>query len=85
MFGLSIGDTQTGAKVFRTKDLATVCNQSLADGFVFDLEILVRMSLLGLTVVELPIDLDYKFDSTIGLGSTLKTGLDILRVWRDIK
>ena len=54
MFGLSIGDTQTGAKVFRTKDLATVCNQSLADGFVFDLEILVRMSLLGLTVVELP-------------------------------
>jgi len=85
MFGLSIGDTQTGAKVFRTSDLATVCKQSVADGFVFDLEILVRMNSLGLTIVEIPIELDYKFDSTIGIGSTLKTGRDIIRVWTDIE
>ena len=85
MFGLNIGDTQTGAKVFRTADLTNVCEQAVADGFVFDLEILVRMNSLGLKVVEIPIELDYKFDSTIGLGSTLKTGRDIVRVWRAIK
>ena len=85
MFGLSVGDTQTGAKVFRTADLATVCELSVADGFVFDLEILVRMNSLGLKVVEIPIELDYKFDSTIGIGSTMKTCRDILRVWRAIR
>ena len=84
LFGLSVGDSQTGAKVFRTKELAAVCTDAVADGFMFDLEILVRMSNLGLGIVEIPIELDYKFDSTIGFGSTLKTGLDMFRVWRSM-
>ena len=72
-FSLDINDTQTGLKVFRTAVIDGVLPLLQCDGFEFDLEILCRLSRNGYSFVEIPIDLDYKFKSTINLRTGMKT------------
>jgi glycosyltransferase involved in cell wall biosynthesis len=84
LFGLAIADTQTGAKVFRTDDLRKAAGRAVSTGFVFDLEVLVRLNLDKRRVEELPINLEYDFNSSIGINSMFQVLKDLLKVWRDI-
>ncbi len=84
LFGLTIADTQTGAKVFRTDDLRKAAGSAVSTGFVFDLEVLVRLNLDKRRVEELPINLEYDFNSSIGINSMFQVLKDLLKVWRDI-
>jgi glycosyltransferase involved in cell wall biosynthesis len=82
LFGLSVTDTQTGAKVFVGSTLRKVLPEVTEQGFVFDLDLLKELHRHGCSIGEGPIQLDYQFDSSIRIGDAHKMLLETLRVWR---
>lgn len=71
LFRIRVRDTQTGLKLFRRKVLEEVVPLLAIKRFAFDLELLVVARQLGYKkVMEAPIDLAYKFDSTADLKAT---------------
>lgn len=82
LFGLSVTDTQTGAKVFIGRALRQALPNVTEQGFVFDLELLTELHRHGCSIGEGPIQLDYQFDSSIRLVDVQKMLLETLRVWR---
>jgi glycosyltransferase involved in cell wall biosynthesis len=66
LFQVKVRDTQTGLKVFRRQVLEEVVPLLAIKRFAFDLELLVVARQLGYKkVMEAPVDLSYKFDSTV--------------------
>jgi glycosyltransferase involved in cell wall biosynthesis len=65
LFRLNVKDTQTGLKLFRGDLLRQVVPLLAVKRFAFDLELLIVANKLGYhRVVEAPIDLDYRFETT---------------------
>lgn len=65
LFRLDVTDTQTGIKLFRGDLLRTAVPLLAVKRFAFDLELLVVARKLGYRrVVEAPIKLDYRFETT---------------------
>ena len=65
LFSLDVRDTQTGLKLFRGEVLREVVPLLAVKRFAFDLELLVVARHLGYRrVVEAPIELDYRFETT---------------------
>lgn len=68
LFRVKVRDTQTGLKLFRRQVLEEVVPLLAIKRFAFDLELLVVARQLGYKkVMEAPVDLSYKFESTINL------------------
>src|SRR5437773_1878414 len=66
LFRVKVRDTQTGLKLFRRQVLEDVVPLLAIKRFAFDLELLVVARQLGYKkVMEAPVDLQYKFESTI--------------------
>ncbi len=66
LFHLKVRDTQTGLKLFRRELLEDVVPLLAVKRFAFDLELLVVARLLGYRkVLEAPVDLIYRFESTV--------------------
>jgi glycosyltransferase involved in cell wall biosynthesis len=66
LFRIKVRDTQTGLKLFRRQVLAEVVPLLAIKRFAFDLELLVVARQLGYKkVMEAPVDLNYRFESTI--------------------
>jgi len=73
LFDVGVRDTQTGLKLFRRQVLADALPLIAVKQFAFDLELLVVARLLGYTrVVEAPIQLSYRFSSTISPGAVYR-------------
>lgn len=71
LFHVKVRDTQTGLKLFRRRVLEEVVPLLAIKRFAFDLELLVVARQLGYKkVMEAPVDLDYKFESTADLKAT---------------
>jgi glycosyltransferase involved in cell wall biosynthesis len=71
LFQVKIRDTQTGLKLFRREVLEEVVPLLAIKRFAFDLELLVVARQLGYKkVMEAPVELNYKFDSTADLKAT---------------
>ncbi len=85
LFRQRVKDTQTGAKVFRTSELKHACEKSVSTGFVFDLEIMIYLSRQKLKILEIPICLDYDFQSSIGIRSMYQVLQDLWRTWRNLR
>jgi hypothetical protein len=82
LFGLNVRDTQTGLKLFRRQVLHEVMPLLAIKRFAFDLELLVVARQLGYTkIVEAPIRLDYKFESTVNLGSAWRVLWDTAAIF----
>jgi glycosyltransferase involved in cell wall biosynthesis len=70
LFQLKVRDTQTGLKLFRRPVLEAVVPLLVIKRFAFDLELLVVARKLGYKkVMEAPVDLNYRFESTANLGA----------------
>jgi glycosyltransferase involved in cell wall biosynthesis len=85
MFGLNVRDTQTGLKVFRGEVLRQTAPEVVEDGFLFDLELLARLSHRGLSVAEVPVAINFDFSSTISIGAVAKMMFDMLRVKQTLR
>lgn len=82
MFGLNVRDTQTGLKVFRGDILRRTAPAVAENGFLFDLELLARLSQRGYEVTEVPVTIDYEFSSSISVKSVFEMMIGMLRVRR---
>jgi glycosyltransferase involved in cell wall biosynthesis len=85
MFGLNVRDTQTGLKVFRGDVLRRAAPEVVENGFLFDLELLARLSNQGCVVAEVPVAIKFDFSSTIGIRSVVGMMTDMLRVRRSLQ
>jgi glycosyltransferase involved in cell wall biosynthesis len=70
LVGLRLSDTQTGLKAVRREALACMFPRLTVKRYAFDVEILALANLLGLKIVELPINI------------RLRRLLDFREVWR---
>ena len=70
LFNLDARDTQTGLKLFRREVLEAAVPLLAIKKFAFDLELLVVARQLGYRkVCEAPVQLDYRFETTVNLGA----------------
>lgn len=74
--GVSVSDTQTGAKIFRGEALRFYAAQVRADGVAFDLELLALLESDGLKVSEIPIQITHDL---FGSSMSLRIGFLALR------
>ncbi|HEX2090540.1 MAG TPA: glycosyltransferase [Actinomycetota bacterium] len=82
LFRVNVRDTQTGLKMIRRDVLAAVLPRMLEKRFAFDLELLVVARLLGFTrVFEAPVRLDYRFATTVTLGTVGAIVRDTLAIF----
>ena len=71
LFRVKVRDTQTGLKLFRRHVLEEVVPLLAIKRFAFDLELLVVAQQLGyVKVMEAPVDLNYRFESTADIKAT---------------
>ncbi len=77
LFGLSLTDTQCGAKVFKKTAIDAVIEEMVATGFEFDVELLWRLSRKGYTIKEYPITWQNKGGSRVG-------GMDSFRMLKNL-
>ena len=80
LFRLDFKDTQTGAKTFQTVILRSVVETSSSSGFLFDLEVLYRLRKKGHLVVDCPVDISHKFNSTVKISSVFSLVLELLKL-----
>lgn len=85
LFRLPIKDTQVGLKVFRTGDTAVQLQKVTSLGWAFDLEFLARLHLAGKNIAEIPVSLDYQFNSSVGIKSGLRAVFDTLLIFIQLK
>jgi glycosyltransferase involved in cell wall biosynthesis/O-antigen/teichoic acid export membrane protein len=82
LFKLDVRDTQTGVKVVRRETLAAVLPRMLEKRFAFDLELLVVAKRLGYRgIVELPVQIQQRFTSTISLRAVFDMLLDTAAIF----
>lgn len=82
LFALNVKDTQTGLKVFRREVLEQTSPLLLVKRFAFDLELLAVAHHLGFTkIIEAPVDLQYKFETTTNARAVYKTLWDTAAVF----
>jgi glycosyltransferase involved in cell wall biosynthesis len=80
-FGLNVSDTQTGLKVFKREVLVKVLPRLLVKRWAFDLEILAVASHLGFKkIYESPIEINYNFQSNIGIQAIENFAIDYLAI-----
>jgi len=82
-----IRDTQAGFKGFTAQWAERIFRRASVDGFAFDIEVLYLARRLGARVVEMPVDVEFRADSTFDVSRHLRPFLgDIWRVrmnaWR---
>jgi glycosyltransferase involved in cell wall biosynthesis len=85
LFNLHISDTQTGLKVFRTKDIMESVRCTTSRGFAFDLELLARLQRSAVQMEEVPVNIDYQFSSSVGVRNIFEMVLNTLLIWKELK
>jgi len=74
----SFGDTQCGLKGFRHEAAQEIFSNTRIDRFAFDVEVLWLAWYRGMTIVEVPVELDN------AAGSTVRLSTDAVRMLRDL-
>ncbi len=82
LFNLDVRDTQTGVKLFRRQVLSEALPRLAVKRFAWDLELLVVAHHLGYRkIVEGPIRLDYRFETTVRLSSAWRVLWDTAAIF----
>lgn len=80
LFRLNVSDTQSGLKLLKYNCAKDLMRRVTIKKYAFDLELLVNAKRRGYKVVEAPIVLDYKFNTTLKLNSIFRIFIDTLGV-----
>ena len=80
LFRLNISDTQSGLKLLKYNCAKDLMDRVTVKKYAFDLELLVNAKRRGYKVVEAPIILDYKFNTTINLKAIMGIFIDTLGI-----
>jgi glycosyltransferase involved in cell wall biosynthesis len=82
LFNLDVRDTQTGVKLFRRQVLFDALPRLAVKRFAWDLELLVVANHLGYrNIIEGPIRLDYRFESTVRFSSAWRVLWDTAAIF----
>lgn len=82
LFQLPVRDTQTGIKAIRRDVLASVLPRMVEKRFAFDLELFVVAKRRGYgNFVEMPVQINERFTSTVSLRSVKQTLLDTIAIF----
>jgi len=79
LFGLNVKDTQTGAKIFNNDSIGCM-QDNQQEGFVFDLESLIRAKKRRLRVEQYPVTINMIDNSTVGVEDIIKMIVATLRL-----
>jgi len=71
LFNLNVKDTQVGIKGFNSRVLKKNLPKLAIKRYVFDLELLVVLNKEGYKIKEVPVEIEFKFGSTINLMSVI--------------
>lgn len=82
---IDVNDTQTGLKVFRSKELKEVLESSKETGFLFDLELLMLLSRRNYRFIPVPISLNFQFNSSIHIGTAFRIMREAINLRGNIK
>ncbi len=86
LFQLHVKDTQVGLKIFRREVIQTILPHITIDRFAIDLELLVIATLLGYAnIIESPVRITYKFQSTVSIKTVFEMLADTLRLYGKIR
>lgn len=90
LFHLKIKDTQTGVKLFRGDALRQIIPQLKTLGYAYDIELLLRATRAGFSIIEMPIKLVFSRTGVEGpariqLSDILKTFIDTIKIYITIK
>ncbi len=80
LFNLNVKDTQVGLKLFRRKVLEEVIPRILVKRYAFDVEVLANVIRKRYKVVEAPIELNFRFSSSINWKEIFKIFVDTLAI-----
>jgi|SRR3989344_6619938 len=80
LFRLNVSDTQSGLKLLKYNCAKDLMSRVTVKKYAFDLELLVNAKRRNYRVVEAPISLDYKFNTTINLKDIIRIFIDTLGV-----
>ena len=73
-------DTQCGLKAFDAEVTDAVFRRVRQDGFAFDVEIFLAAAALGIDVVEIPVELDSRDETTVRLRGEVAAVMDLMRI-----
>jgi glycosyltransferase involved in cell wall biosynthesis len=82
---IKVSDTQTGMKVFSRESLETCITQTKSNGFSFDLELLSIINRYGYSIIEFPVELEFRFTSSVGFRNSLRAMIDLVKISRQVK
>lgn len=81
LFDLKVKDTQVGIKLFKCSVLKEVMPRIAVKRFAFDLELLVIANKLKYRIVEAPIIMRYRFNSSINVSAVFWILLDTAAIF----
>lgn len=82
LFNVKVQDTQCGFKLFRRESVLPIISTIQTNGFAFDTEFLVRSSLHGLRIKEVPINWHHELDSKLHINKAVfNMSRDLLKIW----
>ncbi|HLC53737.1 MAG TPA: glycosyltransferase [Candidatus Nanoarchaeia archaeon] len=81
LFNLDVQDTQVGLKLFRYEVLKKIFPKIAVKRFAFDLELLVIARKMRAKIVEAPVEIRYKFHSTINLKAVFWILVDTVAIF----
>jgi glycosyltransferase involved in cell wall biosynthesis len=85
LFGLPVRDTQTGMKLFRRDILTKAVERTHAEGFAFDVELLIHLAKAGARMTEAPVVVNHQIKyGGVGLNSVWDICRETWRIWRRI-
>jgi len=85
LFNLNVRETQVGLKLFKRECIDSIFPKILVKRFAFDLEVLVNANKLKYKITEAPINLDYKFGSTVSPSAVYYMLLDTAAIFYRLK
>lgn len=80
MFNQKVVDSQTGIKAFRMESIQDHYSECEENGFLFELELMIRMLRENQRIEYIPVRINHKFGSTINIFSAFRILLDLIRL-----